>query len=115
MVGHDLVKAVLTISPQVHLVDRQHHIADADQVNEIAMPPRLCKHALPGVNQDNGEVGGRCTRPHVPRILLMPRRVSANALTLFGRSEHITAVAGASLLTPPRRALSDNSQVVYLT
>src|SRR3546814_2261496 len=90
LVGHDLVKAFLTIAHQVHLVDRQHHIADADQVNEIAMPPRLCQHALPGVNQDNGEVGGRSTRHHVPRILLMARRVSDNELALFGREEAIS-------------------------
>src|SRR3546814_3824903 len=111
MVGHDLVKAVLTISPQVHLVARWHHSADADQVNEIAMPPRLCKHALPGVNQDNGEVGGRCTRHHVPRILLMTRRVSDNELALFGREEAISDVDGDSLLTLRGEAVDEKREV----
>src|SRR3546814_3322080 len=41
IVGHDLVKAFLIVTHQVHLVDRQHHIADADQVNVIATTPRL--------------------------------------------------------------------------
>jgi hypothetical protein len=71
VVGDDRVELRLIIADQVHLVHRQHDVADADQVREIGVAPRLGQHALARVDQDHREVGGRGAGHHVAGILLV--------------------------------------------
>lgn len=61
---------------QVHFVDRQDDMADAEQRTDVRMPPRLDQNALASVDQQDGEVGGRCAGRHIAGVLLMSRRVS---------------------------------------
>ena len=47
----DLAEALGAVADQVHLVDQHRHLADAEQVQQIAVPARLLLHALVGVDQ----------------------------------------------------------------
>ena len=38
-------RAALRVADEVHLVDRQHDVADADQRRDQRVPPRLRQHA----------------------------------------------------------------------
>src|SRR3546814_4363814 len=44
IVFDDLVEARLAVIDEVHLVDGKHDVPDADQVREIAVPPRSEEH-----------------------------------------------------------------------
>ena len=98
VVGDDLVEHRLVVADQVHLVDRQHEVADADQVREVAVAPGLHEHALARVDQDHGEVGGRGAGHHVARVLLVARRVGDDELALLGGEEAIGDVDRDALL-----------------
>ena len=50
-VSLDLVKRGLIVTDQVHLVDRQHEMADAEERGDIGMAPGLGQDALCGVDQ----------------------------------------------------------------
>ena len=51
----------LRVVDQVHLVDRQHHVPDAEQRDEEAVAAGLGQHALARIDQDDG-AGRRSTR-----------------------------------------------------
>ena len=72
----------LIVADQIHLVDRQHDVADADQMREIGMPARLREHALARVDQDHREVRRRGAGDHVARVLLVARRVGDDEFAL---------------------------------
>ena len=55
VVGLDRVEDVLRVVDEVHLVDRQHDVADAEQRDEVAVAAGLGEHALARVDQDHGE------------------------------------------------------------
>jgi hypothetical protein len=88
----------LVVADQVHLVDREHDVADAEQRHDVAVPARLRQHALARVDQDDGEVGGRGAGRHVARVLLVARRVGDDELALVGREEAVGDVDGDALL-----------------
>ena len=73
VVGLDLVEDLLRVVDQVHLVDRQHDVADAEQRHQVAVPAGLREHALARIDQDHGEVGGRRAGDHVAGVLLVAR------------------------------------------
>ena len=89
VIGDDLLEPGAVVADQIHLVHRQHDVADADQVGEIRMAPRLGQHALARVDQDHRQVGGRGAGHHVAGILFVPRRVGDDELALFGGEEAI--------------------------
>ena len=86
------------IVDQVHLVDRQHDVPDAEQRDQVAVPPGLRQHALAGVDQDDREVGGRRARHHVAGVLLVAGRVGDDELAPVGGEEPVGDVDGDPLL-----------------
>ena len=59
-------------SDEVHLVDGDDEVRDAEQRHEQAVAPRLLDHAVAGVDQQRGEVGVRRAGDHVARVLDVP-------------------------------------------
>ena len=114
IVGDDRVERGLVVADQVHLVDRQHDVADADQVREIGVAPRLGQHALARVDQDDREIGGRGAGHHVARVLLVARRVGDDELALLGREEAVGDVDGDALLALGGEAVDQQREVDLL-
>ena len=50
------VEGGLRVPHEVHLVDGEHHFADAQQRDPGTVPSRLREHALPRIDEDYGEV-----------------------------------------------------------
>ena len=68
-----LVEDVLIEVHQVHLVDGEHEVGDAEQPRDAGVPPRLRPHAVARVDQQDGHVGRRRAGGHVARVLLVAR------------------------------------------
>ena len=96
---------------EVHLVDREHDVPDAEQRHEVAVAPRLRQHALARVDQDHGAVGGRGAGDHVARVLLVPGRVGDDELAPVGREEAVGDVDRDALLALGREAVEQQREV----
>ena len=86
---HDLMEACAAVVHQVHLVDRQHEVADTQHVGDVCVALGLLQHALSRIDQDDGEICRRGAGRHVARVLFVPRRVRDDELALVGREEAI--------------------------
>ena len=58
VVGLDGLVGGLIVVHQVHLVDGDQQVRDADQMGQRRMPAGLGEHALARVHQDDRQVGG---------------------------------------------------------
>ena len=61
----------LVATDQIHLVHRQHHLADAEQAADVGMPAGLRQQALARVHQHHGQLGVGGAGGHVARVLLV--------------------------------------------
>src|SRR5690606_13871293 len=52
VIEQDAVEDRLIVADEVHLVDGEHEVADAEQVREIRMAPCLREHALARIDED---------------------------------------------------------------
>ncbi len=82
----DFVETIFAEVDQVHLVDGNDDVPNPQQRNNEAVSSGLRQHAVAGIDQDHGQVGRACPGRHVPRVLLVPRRVGDDELSL-GRAE----------------------------
>ena len=69
----DLAEPRLVEVDEVHLVDGEDDVRDAERRGDERVAPRLLDHALARVEQDDRDVGGRGARDHVARVLDVPR------------------------------------------
>ena len=111
VLGDDHVERLLRVVHQVHLVDRQHDVTDAEQRDDVAVATRLREHALARVDQDHGDVRGRRARDHVARVLLVPRRVGDDELAPVGREEAVGDVDGDALLALRGQSVDQQREV----
>ncbi len=86
-------------------------MANAQQADQIGVPPRLGQDAAPGVDQDDGRVGGRGAGDHVAGVLLVARRIGDDEFALFGREEAIGDVDGDALLALGGQAVDQKGEV----
>ncbi len=68
----DVGEHLRVVVHQVHLVDRQHHMPDAQQRHDVAMPAGLRQQALARIHQHHRHIGSRRAGGHVARVLLVP-------------------------------------------
>ncbi len=82
----------------VHLGDGDGDLADAQQMQQIAVPPRLVGHALDRV--DHHQRGGAVGRAgdHVAQEGAMARRVDQRIMALVGREPDMAHVDGDALV-----------------
>jgi hypothetical protein len=107
----DALEYLVGVVDEIHLVDRENHLADADQRDEVAVAAGLREHALARVDQDHRQVGGRGAGDHVARVLLVPRRVGDDELSLVGREEAVRDVDGDALLALGGQAVDEQREV----
>ncbi len=111
IVRHDLVEPRLGPADQIHLVDRQHDVPNAQQADQIGMPLRLGQHAPARIDQDDRGIGGRGPGDHVAGVLLMTRRVGDDELARLGREETIGHVDGDALFPLRRQTIDQQGEV----
>ena len=107
----DLVEALSVVVDQVHLVDRDDEVRDAQQRRDERMAPGLLEHALARVDQDDGQVGGRRAGDHVARVLHVARRVGDDELPLRRGEVAVGDVDGDALLALGAQAVGEQRQV----
>ena len=78
--GGDRPEHGLVESDEVHLVDRDDQLRDAEQGGDRDVPPGLLEDPGAGVDEDDREVGCRAARDHVAGVLEVPRRVGDDEL-----------------------------------
>ena len=111
VVGLDLVEDLLRVVDQVELVDGHDDVADAEQRHQVAVAPGLGEHALAGVDEDDGEVGGRGAGDHVAGVLLVARGVGDDELAPLGGEEAVGDVDGDALLALGGEAVDQEGEV----
>ena len=82
----DLLELLSVPVDQVHLVDREHDVPDAEQRRQERVPAGLLEQTVAGVDQDDRQLRGRGTGHHVAGVLNVAGRVGDDELAL-GRGE----------------------------
>ena len=115
VIGHDRFELFLIVVDQVHLVDGQDEVLDAELVTQEAVTPGLDQHALARIDQDNRAIGGRGARHHVARILLVSRAVGDDELAFLGREKAIGDVDRDTLFALGGKPVDEQGEVDILT
>ena len=102
------------VADQVHLVDGQHEIADADQMREIGVTPRLREHAFARIDQNHRKVCGRGAGHHVARVLFMARRIGDDEFALLGGEEPVGHIDGDALFALRGQAVHQQREIDVL-
>ena len=110
----DLVETGFAVVDEVHLVDREHEPADADQVRKIAVAASLRQHALARIDQDHGEVRGRGAGDHVARVLLVARGIGDDELATVGGEEAVRDVDRDALFAFGREPVHEQREIDLL-
>ena len=108
---HDLGEARLAVVHQVHLVHRQHDVADAQQGDDVAVPARLREQALARIHQHHGQLRRARAGGHVARVLLMARAVGHDELAPVGAEEAVGHVDGDALLALGGEAVHQQGEI----
>jgi hypothetical protein len=96
---------------EVHLVDRHYDLADAEQGGYGGVAAGLRQDTFTGIDQQNGQIGGRGTGDHVAGVLLMPRRIGQDEAAGGSLEEAIGDVDGHPLLAFSLQAIDQQSVV----
>ena len=110
-VGHDPVEDLLRPVDEIHLVDRQHHMTDAQQPCHCRVPARLLDHAVACVDQHDCHLGGRGAGDHVARVLLVPGRVGEDEAPPRRREVAVRDVDRDALLALGAQAVGQQREV----
>ena len=94
----NIVEATPLEPDEVHLVDGEHDLPDAEQATKKGVTFGLLQHAFARVDEYYGEFRGRSTGRHVARVLLMPRCIGNDKGALRRRKETIGDVDRDALL-----------------
>ena len=71
--ARDLVEPRLVEVDEIHLVDGEDEVGDGEERRDQRVAARLLDHALAGVEQHDGDIGGRGAGDHVARVLDVAR------------------------------------------
>ena len=96
---------------QIHLVDGDDEVPDAQQIRDEGMAARLRQYAVARVDQNDGEIGSGCAGRHVARVLLMAGRIGDDEFA-FGRGEvAVRDVDGDALFAFGAQAIGKQRQI----
>ena len=104
----------LVVADEVHLVDAQHEVGDPQQRGQEGVAPGLLDDPLAGVDEHEGEVGGRVPRHHVPRVLDVARGVGDDELPQRRGEVAVGDVDGDALLALGPQPVGEQGQVGVL-
>ena len=108
---HDFVKPLFAIAHQVHLVHRENHVPDPQQVGDEGVPAGLLDHAGSGIDQDNRKVRGRGTGHHIPGVLNVSRSIGNDKFPLGSGEVAIGNINRDPLLPLGPETVREQSQV----
>ena len=97
IVGDDRLECRLRVVHQIHFIDRQHDALDAEQMSEVAVPPRLRQHAFARIDENDRQIRSRSARDHVAGVLLVAGRIGDDEFALLGGKVAVGDVDGDSL------------------
>jgi hypothetical protein len=109
--GADLEEPRLAPADEVHLVDRDDEVRNAQQRGDGGVPAALLDHAGAGIDEDDGEVGRRGARHHVARVLHVPGGVGDDELAARRREVAIGDVDGDALLALGAQAVGEVGEI----
>ena len=102
---------LLRVVDEVHLVDGDDEVLDAQQVGDEGVALGLFDDALARIDEDDGEVGGGGAGDHVAGVLDVARGVGDDELAL-GRGEvAVGDVDGDALLALGLEAVGEQGEV----
>ena len=110
----DLLEHRLVVADDIHLVDRHDDVLDAQQRHDERMPLCLGEDAVPRVDENDGEVGRRGPRGHIPGVLLVAGGVGDDELSLVGREVAICDVDRDPLLPLVLQPVGEQREVDLL-
>src|SRR5712672_1733594 len=107
-------ESCLLVPDQIHLVDGEHHVADPEQLCQVAVAARLSEHALACIDQDDGELGGGGPGDHVARVLLVAGRIGHNEFPSLRIEIAVRNVDGDALLALRGQTVDQQGEVDVL-
>ena len=110
-VAHDRVEGLLGVVDEVHLVDRDDEVRDAEQRGDERVAARLLDHAVARVDEHDGQVGGRGAGDHVARVLHVAGRVGQDERAPRGGEVAVGDVDRDALLALGAQAVGQARQV----
>src|SRR3989442_876000 len=105
---------VLPVADQVHLVDNDGHLPDAEQGEEVAVLLGLLLHALVGVDHQERCLGARRAGDHVLQELLVARRVNDDVVAALPLEERAGGVDRDALLLFLQESVEEESVLELL-
>ncbi len=94
----DPLEMPLVVADQVHLVDADDHLPDAEHRQDVAVAAAVLAHALLGVDDQHGRLGARRARDHVLQELDVPGRVDDDVVARLALEEAARGVDGDALV-----------------
>jgi hypothetical protein len=111
VIGLDLLVGFLRVVDEIHLVDGDDQVRNADQRSQFRVTPGLRQHALARIDQDDREVCRGSGGDHVARVLLVARGVGDDVLARAGREVAVGDVDGDALFALGLQAVGEQRQV----
>jgi hypothetical protein len=99
------------VSGQIHLVDYDNDLFEAEHPQEAGMPPRLFSHSFACVHDEQGGFRLRRAREHVFDELLVPGSVDDDVAPLPGPKENLGGVDGDPLCLLFLEMIHDESEL----
>ena len=96
--GFDLLEPGLAVVLEVHFVDQHGDLADAEQVQQVAVPAGIFLHAFVGVDQQQRRFGVGRAGDHVLQKLLVAGRVDDDVLALVRVEPDLGGIDGDVLV-----------------
>ena len=97
IVGTYFIIHLLAVVHQIHFVHCQRDVFDTQQRYQVGMAAGLCDHTQLGIYKDHGQVGGRSSCNHIPRVLFVTGGVGNDEFPLAGRKIAVSNVNGDTL------------------
>ncbi len=107
----DALEDVARVADEVHLVDGDDDVPDAQERHDERVPAGLGHDAVAGVDEDDGQLARRGAGGHVARVLLVAGRVGDDELAAVGREVAIRDVDGDALLALGLQAVGQQGEV----
>src|SRR5205823_7849605 len=93
----DFLKPLAPVIDQIHLVDRNNEVPDAEKMRDERMPAGLRHHAVSRVDQDDGEIAVAGAGNQVSRVLFVAWSIGNNELPLWRSEVTIGHIDGDAL------------------
>ena len=110
---YDFIEPFFRKVHQVHLIDSQHHMFNAQQRYQKSMATCLSDDTGAGIYQNNCQIGRRATGNHITCILFVSRSIRNDKFTAIGREVTVSHVNRDSLFTLRFQAIEQQS-IVYM-